>query len=199
MDGNYLGFLIAILPVALSPGASFTLAINSALAGGMRGLFNTLCGTALGIYSHALLIGLGISTLLLASPAWFGALKIAGCIWLLWLGVQLVRSAWQPAAAMMPSGKTISCKEAWLANVLNPKAVMFYLTVVPQFAGKAGKLSVYLTLASLHILVMALWLLTISALLIWSARRVNLQKLKRTINTLGGAVLIFFALFSLHS
>ncbi|MGP6487155.1 LysE family translocator [Duffyella gerundensis] len=199
MDGNYSGFLIAILPVALSPGASFTLAINSALAGGMRGLFNTLCGTALGIYSHALLIGLGISTLLLASPAWFGALKIAGCIWLLWLGVQLVRSAWQPAAAMMPSGKTISCKEAWLANVLNPKAVMFYLTVVPQFAGKAGKLSVYLTLASLHILVMALWLLTISALLIWSARRVNLQKLKRTINTLGGAVLIFFALFSLHS
>jgi len=199
VDGNYSGFLIAILPVALSPGASFTLAINSALAGGMRGLFNTLCGTALGIYSHALLIGLGISTLLLASPAWFGALKIAGCIWLLWLGVQLVRSAWQPAAAMMPSGKTISCKEAWLANVLNPKAVMFYLTVVPQFAGKAGKLSVYLTLASLHILVMALWLLTISALLIWSARRVNLQKLKRTINTLGGAVLIFFALFSLHS
>ena len=200
MDGNYSGFLIAILPVALSPGASFTLAINSALASGMRGLFNTLCGTALGIYSHALFIGLGISSLLLASPAWFGALKIAGCIWLLWLGVQLVRSAWQPAAAaMMPSGKTISCKEAWLANVLNPKAVMFYLTVVPQFAGKAGKLSVYLTLASLHILVMALWLLTISALLIWSARRVNLQKLKRTINTLGGAVLIFFALFSLHS
>lgn len=198
MDGNYSGFLVAILPVALSPGASFTLAINSALAGGMRGLFNTLCGTALGIYSHALLIGLGISTLLLASPAWFGTLKIAGCLWLLWLGVQLVRSTWQPAAAIMPSGKTVGCKDAWLANVLNPKAVMFYLTVVPQFAGKAGKLSVYLTLASLHILVMALWLLTISALLIWSARRVNLQKLKRTINTLGGAVLILFALFSLH-
>ncbi len=195
MDGNYSGFLIAILPVALSPGASFTLAINSALAGGMRGLFNTLYGTALGIYSHALLIGLGISSLLLASPAWFGALKIVGGLWLLWLGVQLIRSAWQPAA--VPAQAIVSCKAAWLANILNPKAVMFYLTVVPQFAGKAGTLSTYLSLASLHILIMTLWLLTISALLMGSARLVNLQKLKCIINTLGGGVLILFALFSL--
>ena len=65
---DFSGFLLALLPVALSPGASFTLVLGSALSGGRQGLLRTLAGTALGIYTHALLIGLGISAVLLSSP-----------------------------------------------------------------------------------------------------------------------------------
>ncbi len=78
MDINLAGFLPALLPIALSPGASFTLAMNSALTSGYRGLFKTLFGTALGIYTHALLIGLGLSTALVASSTLFTWLKIVG-------------------------------------------------------------------------------------------------------------------------
>ena len=63
MNLHVLAFIIAILPVALSPGASFTLAINNTLVAGARGLAAIILGTALGIYTHALLIGLGISAL----------------------------------------------------------------------------------------------------------------------------------------
>lgn len=85
------GFAIAILPVVLSPGASFTLAMNSALTSGARGVLTIMAGTALGIFTHALLVGLGITAALTAFPSLFGALKIAGTIYLLWLGCRLIR------------------------------------------------------------------------------------------------------------
>ena len=88
MNLHVLAFIIAILPVALSPGASFTLAINNTLVAGARGLAAIILGTALGIYTHALLIGLGISALLVRSPIIFNLLSVAGAAYLLWLGVQ---------------------------------------------------------------------------------------------------------------
>ena len=92
MDMNLLGFMPALLPVALSPGASFTLVMSSAIAGGRKGLLRTLAGTALGIYTHAVLIGLGITAVIISSPATFAVLKISGTVYLLWLGTMLIRS-----------------------------------------------------------------------------------------------------------
>lgn len=197
MDINIAGFIPALLPVALSPGASFTLAMNSALSQGRKGLWVTLTGTALGIYTHALLIGLGVSSLLATSPALFGLLKIAGTLYLLWLGAQLIRSGLSARALTFSKGeKVITLKAAWLANVLNPKAMLFYLTVVSQFAGHHGEVSHYLLLASVHVAVMAVWLIALSLMLITSARKINTQALKRIINTGGGALLILFALLN---
>lgn len=198
MDINIAGFIPALLPVALSPGASFTLAMNSALAQGRKGLLVTLTGTTLGIYTHALLIGLGVTSLLVASPALFSLLKIAGTFYLLWLGVQLIRSGLgAQALAFSKNEKVITLKDAWLANVLNPKAILFYLTVVSQFAGRQGEVSHYLALASVHVAVMALWLIALSMLLITSARKINTRALKRAINIGGGAMLLLFALLNL--
>lgn len=193
-----MGFIPALLPVALSPGASFTLAMNSALAQGRKGLLVTLTGTALGIYTHALLIGLGVTSLLVASPTLFGLLKIAGIFYLLWLGAQLIRSGLgAQELAFSKNEKVITLKDAWLANVLNPKAILFYLTVVSQFAGRQGEVSHYLALASVHVAVMAVWLIALSLLLITSARKINTRALKRAINMGGGALLILFALLNL--
>lgn len=198
MDINIVGFIPALLPVALSPGASFTLAMNSALAQGRKGLLVTLTGTALGIYTHALLIGLGVTSLLVASPALFGLLKIAGIFYLLWLGAQLIRSGLgAQELAFSKNEKVITLKDAWLANVLNPKAILFYLTVVSQFAGRQGEVSHYLALASVHVAVMTVWLIALSLLLITSARKINTRALKRAINMGGGALLILFALLNL--
>ncbi|WP_024558613.1 LysE family translocator [Franconibacter pulveris 1160] len=198
MDINIVGFIPALLPVALSPGASFTLAMNSALAQGRKGLLVTLTGTALGIYTHALLIGLGVTSLLVSSPALFGLLKIAGIFYLLWLGAQLIRSGLgAQELAFSKNEKVITLKDAWLANVLNPKAILFYLTVVSQFAGRQGEVSHYLALASVHVAVMAVWLIALSLLLITSARKINTRALKRAINMGGGALLILFALLNL--
>lgn len=194
MDINLIGFLPALLPVALSPGASFTLAMNSALAEGRRGLISTLAGTALGIYTHAFFIGLGITAMLVASPAMFGLLKIAGTAYLFWLGIQLIRSGWRADASELTGGGAITVKEAWLANVLNPKAILFYLTVVSQFAGRHADIRDYLLLASLHVLVMVVWLWLISRAVVFSARQLDPLMLKKWVNIAGGLLLITFSL-----
>ncbi|TCL06992.1 LysE family translocator [Sodalis ligni] len=195
---NFFGFMPALLPVALSPGASFTLVMSGALAGGRSGLFRTLAGTALGIYTHALLIGLGITAVIVSSPAIFGALKIAGTVYLLWLGLMLVVSGIKSKRTELTIKITsITIKQAWLANVLNPKAIMFYLTVVSQFAGIDGGISNYLTLASVHVGVMSIWLIAISHALIFSAKKTNPLLLKKYVNIAGGLLLIIFSLHSI--
>lgn len=197
MDINLSGFMPALLPVALSPGASFTLVMKSALAGGRSGLFRTLTGTAMGIYTHALLVGLGITALLASRPSFFAIVKIAGTLYLLWLGIQLVRSGMKATLSVPEDGVvSVSVKAAWLANLLNPKAVMFYLTVVSQYAGSQEGLSAWLLLASVHVVVMSVWLIAVSHTLIFSARNVDSVLLKKYVNITGGLVLIFISLKS---
>ncbi|HGM6859643.1 TPA: LysE family translocator [Serratia rubidaea] len=198
MDINLPGFIPALLPVALSPGASFTLAMNGALADGRQGLLRTLLGTALGIYTHALLIGLGVTAVLVASPAAFGVLSIVGSLYLLWLGISLIRSGVAARRLALNSGGTrVTLKSAWLLNVLNPKAIMFYLTVVSQFAGQHGDIGNYLLLASVHIAVMCTWLIAVSYALVFSARKADPLTLKKYINIGGGTLLVLFSLSSL--
>lgn len=198
MDVNILGFMPALLPVALSPGASFTLVMNSALAEGHKGLFRTLGGTALGIYTHAVLIGLGLTAVLISSPATFAVLNVAGKAYLLWLGARLIRSGIMVNAGGFNDTKhSVTLKEAWLANVLNPKAILFYLTVVSQFAGIKGGVGNYLTLASVHVVVMSVWLFSVSQTLIFSVKKTNPLMLKKYVNIAGGILLIAFSLHSL--
>lgn len=182
MDINITGFIPALLPVALSPGASFSLVMSSALTGGRKGLFKTLGGTAPGIYTHATLIGLGTTAVIASSPALFGLLKMAGTLYLFWLGFMLIRSGLRPGQAVFSTASTsVTLKEAWAANVLNPKAIIFYLTVVSQFAGNQGGLNNFLVLASVHVIVMSVWILLVSYLLIFSVSRANPLMLKNTL------------------
>ncbi|WCG82567.1 LysE family translocator [Pectobacterium sp. A5351] len=195
MEIDILGFIPALLPIALSPGASFTLAMNSAISGGRRGLLKTLAGTALGIYTHATLIGLGITAILVASPAIFNILKIAGTAYLFWLGIQLISSGMKNQRVECNGNVlTFTLKEAYLANVFNPKAVMFYLTVVSQFAGASGHMVNYLILASVHILIMGTWLVAVSNAFVFSAKKADPIMLKKYVNVGGGVLLIFFSL-----
>lgn len=198
MEINLTGFLPALLPIALSPGASFTLAMNSALTAGRKGLVKTLLGTALGIYTHALLIGLGLSTALVTSPALFALLKIAGVLYLFWLGgLLLITGVRTRAFVLRTTGRATTVKGAWLANVANPKAVLFYLTVVSQFVGDRAGIDAFLTLATVHIVVMSLWLALFSQALIFSAQKINPVALKRYVNIGGGLLLIGIALRTL--
>ncbi|WP_455821244.1 LysE family translocator [Pseudomonas cerasi] len=198
MDLNLLGFMPALLPVALSPGASFTLVMSGALAGGHKGLFRTLAGTALGIYTHAVLIGFGITAVLISSPATFAVLKFFGTAYLLWLGAMLIRNGIRANPEGFADTKhSVTLTEAWIANVLNPKAIIFYLTVVSQFAGIQGGVYNYLTLASVHVVVMSVWLYAVSQTLIFSVKKTNPLMLKRYVNIAGGMLLIAFSLHSL--
>ncbi|MES4615300.1 MAG: LysE family translocator [Ewingella sp.] len=193
---NLLGFALAILPVALSPGASFTLAMNNTVQHGMRGTGRIILGTLLGIYTHALLAGLGITQLIAAYPALMNTIKIIGTAYLIYLAIRLIRSGLNAKDLAFTSGsRSTGIKEAYLANVLNIKAIMLYLTVVPAFAGGGATPWSYLVLASIHVAVMALWLLFAGQMLIRSAAKISTRKLKKVIDIGGGTLLLIFTIW----
>src|SRR5471032_3070499 len=136
---NLLGFALAILPVALSPGASFTLAMNNAVQQGMRGTGRIILGTLLGIYTHALLAGLGITRLIAAYPALLNTIKITGTAYLIYLGIRLIRSSLNAKDVAFTSGnRSTGIQEAYLANVLstaNPPIPIKPLTRLAKISG----------------------------------------------------------------
>lgn len=193
---NLLGFALAILPVALSPGASFTLAMNNAVQQGLRGTGRIILGTLLGIYTHALLAGLGITRLIAAYPALMNTIKIIGTAYLIYLAIRLIRSGLNAQDMAFTSGnRSTGIKESYLANVLNIKAIMLYLTVVPAFAGSSATPWSYLILASIHVAIMALWLLFAGQMLIRSAAKISTRKLKKVIDIGGGTLLLIFTIW----
>ncbi|MBW3096747.1 LysE family translocator [Pseudohoeflea coraliihabitans] len=131
-----LAFSVAALILAITPGPDMTLLISRSLSNGRVAAFACAAGASTGIAIHTLLVALGISALVVASPAAFLGLKIFGAGYLAWLAWQAVRH-----------GSTLSLKTAGKAdrslfsnwaqglgvNLLNPKIILFFMTFLPQF------------------------------------------------------------------
>ncbi|ELY4777499.1 LysE family translocator [Cronobacter turicensis] len=189
------GFVLAIAPVALSPGASFTLAMNNVIHRGITGVFSVIAGTLIGIYIHASLVGLGVTQLLVRYPPVMKTLQLAGTLYLLWLALRLIASgiqAWR--RPQQNTGHGAGVKEALLANLFNIKAILLWLTVVPAFAGTA--FMHYLLLASIHVAIMASWLLLCGGAIVLTTRRFPVRWLKVVVDTGGGLFLFILTLSS---
>lgn len=191
------------MPIALSPGASFTLALNNAVTQGARGVLRVIVGTALGIYTHAILTSIGISALLLRYPALMRALTLLGTGYLVYLASRLIQRGWQGSARSPTSGRSLGIRVAYVANVLNIKAILLYVTVVPLFAGAARdnqplaqSVISFMTLATMHVAIMGGCLLLTTQVLLRSAHTITMQRMETAINLGGGLMLLGLTLWS---
>lgn len=187
---DILGFIITLLPIIISPGASFTIALDNTLTYGIKGLLITIIGTALGIITHGLLVGLGITKLLVSSPSAFMVLTILGNLYLIYLGISLIRSGLKASKNTTIIHQKVSIKTAYIANVLNPKAIMLYLVVVSSYAGTTPTLGNYLALSSIHIFMMSIWLIACCGFILLSSKKINIVIMKKVINISGGTLLL---------
>ena len=132
---QFLGFLTAAILITLSPGPDNMMVLGAGIAKGRtRGIAFGL-GCALGCLNHTLLAVIGVSALIAASPVAFTALKVVGGLYLIWMGVQALRSrGGAKVAAGVPdeSARQLFVK-GLVANAINPKVVLFFLSFLPQF------------------------------------------------------------------
>jgi len=133
-------FAIAALLLIMIPGPDQALITRNALVGGRRGGMLTTLGGALGLTLHASAAAFGLSALLLASAVAFTVLKLVGALYLLWLGVQMLRAAIRSrrdpvdeTLAVVPRRRSVYLRQAFLSNALNPKVALFFVTFLPQF------------------------------------------------------------------
>jgi threonine/homoserine/homoserine lactone efflux protein len=135
-------FAIAALVLIMMPGPDQALITGNSLRGGRTGGLLTMLGGALGVTMHGGAAALGLSALLVASATAFTALKIVGAVYLLWLAVQMLRSARRPAEAdevlAVPQRWSAYVRQGFLSNALNPKVALFFITFLPQFLSTDG-------------------------------------------------------------
>jgi threonine/homoserine/homoserine lactone efflux protein len=133
---QFIGFLSAALLITISPGPDNLMVLGVGMSRGRRRGMMFGLGCALGCLSHTLLATLGVSALIKASPLAFGALKVAGGAYLIWLGIGALRSRGGARAEGAGSpddslGKLFA--KGLFANAINPKVVLFFLSFLPQF------------------------------------------------------------------
>ena len=197
-DSGVLAFAIVAGLMTMSPGADTLLVVRNVLRGGRRDGMFTAIGICSGLYVHALLSALGVSILLMHSATAFTALKIAGACYLAWLGLQSLRSA--ARGAMLPSGTAVatmqvpalrSYREGFLTNLLNPKVIVFYLALLPQFIGPDDPvLRKSLLLTAIHVAEGIAWFFTISFLVDRSRLFFLRPLLRRWLDALCGTFLV---------
>jgi threonine/homoserine/homoserine lactone efflux protein len=122
--------------LAATPGPDMALFLQKTLGGGRSHGFAALAGAMTGVLAHTFAAAVGLSALIAASSRLYGALRIVGALYLLWLAFGALR--YGAAAKLEPAGApTISLKRTYvtgvLINITNPKIILFFVTFLPQF------------------------------------------------------------------
>jgi len=133
---QFFAFLAAAMLITVSPGPDNLMVLGVGMARGRAPGVAFGLGCGLGCLSHTVLAALGISALIAASPLAFTLLKIGGGLYLVWLGVQALRSrGGVTMASAQSSDESLSrlFAKGLLANAINPKVVLFFLSFLPQF------------------------------------------------------------------
>ena len=196
----WLPFLVAITALTLTPGVDTLLVMRNAARGGHRDGLLTSLGICLGLFIHASISAAGLSVILLGSAELFMLLKLAGAAYLIWLGVQSLRSAIYRKKLKLEQPGTVgaiparvSLREGLLSNVLNPKPIIFYMAFLPQFIDPAySALPQALMMATVHFTIGMLWQ---GALVLMVGRaRLWLQqpRVAKVLDSITGVLLIGF-------
>lgn len=132
-----VAFLAAAMLITLAPGPDNLMVLSLGMARGRRQGLAFGLGCALGCISHTLLAALGIGALIAASPLAFNGLKLAGGIYLVWLGVHAFRNARAVGAPQVGNAPVDTSARLFarglVANAINPKVILFFLAFLPQF------------------------------------------------------------------
>ena len=137
-------FIVSGLLLNMMPGPDSLLIMLRSGSQGWRAGSVAALGIGTGTMVHVLAATLGLSALLSASAELFTVIKLIGALYLVYLGISLLRQRASPAASTEPSVALPALsygriyRQGLLTNVLNPKVALFFLAFVPQFIDPAA-------------------------------------------------------------
>jgi threonine/homoserine/homoserine lactone efflux protein len=186
-----LTFLVTALIIIVIPGPSVLFTIGRALSAGRRGAFVSLVGNSVGCYLQAIAVAAGIGAIVQASADVYTAIKFVGAAYLIYLGVQAFRHRHAFSASL---GTPVSARvgrrlflDGILVGVTNPKMMVFYTVVMPQFTDPArGHVWLQMLVLAAFVPVIAIATDSVWALAAGSARE-WLASSPRRLATVGGA------------
>lgn len=190
---TWLAFVGASALLLMLPGPTILTVISYSITHGRRARLPLVLAVALGDSTALALSLLGLGALLSASAFWFTVVKTAGGLYLLYLGVKLLRAGVAPAPLPQAGAAGSRWKlfaNTYLVTALNPKGIIFFVAFLPQFIDPAGDVTRQLWTLSATFVACAGLNATAYALFAGSARRLLASpRAQRGFNLGGGALL----------
>lgn len=193
-------FLAISLVVILTPGPDTAVVTKHALLGGRRAGTLASVGVSVGLATWTAAAALGVAALLRASEVAFLALRIAGALYLVWIGIEMLRS--RGAVTPEPShanrrerrGRR-ALRQGLLSNLSNPKIAVFFTSFLPQFVHRgADVFASLLLLGGIFVAVTFAWLALYSVLVGHGSSVLRRPRVRRVLDRVAGAVLVGFGI-----
>jgi threonine/homoserine/homoserine lactone efflux protein len=191
-------FLIVVIVVVLVPGLDLLMVLRNTVAGGQSVGAATIAGVGVASTFQGTLVAVGVGALVVQSQWLFQAIKWVGTAYLIFLGVQSLRAAFrrisvsvadnQPSAAR----RTRGFLQGFLCNITNPKMLVFYLSLLPQFVGAEASLWSWLVHAWALPIIGSVWLLLVAVLAASIRERLLRPLVRRVTDGVAGIALVAF-------
>jgi threonine/homoserine/homoserine lactone efflux protein len=189
-DGQLLAFAGVAVVLSVTPGPDMALVLRNSLRGGRPAALRTIFGIGVGLLGWAAATALGVAAVLAASATMFTVLKIAGGVYLAYLGVQTLLALRRGEEPMRTdTGRRGSpFRQGLVTNLLNPKLAVFFTTLLPQFISEGDPVfAKSILLAGLFVAIGMTWLVVYVHLVDVVARS---PRFRRAVEAVSGAVLI---------
>jgi threonine/homoserine/homoserine lactone efflux protein len=186
----WLAFCLMDVVLCFTPGPAVLYVVSVALSRGFRPGLAAAGGILAGNTMYFALSATGITAVLLASGALFDALKTAGAAYLVWVGLRMVFSRNETRATVAPRHERSAFLRGFVVQGANPKALIFFVALVPQFIDPAGSLGLQILILGVTGVVIELAVLTLYVTLAVRARRLAGARLAGTLERVGGAFLV---------
>ncbi|OCQ51285.1 Homoserine/homoserine lactone efflux protein [Photorhabdus australis subsp. thailandensis] len=131
---NILVFAATVLPLICTPGPDIMFVASQGLSAGKRAALRANAGVISGYCLHGILGALGVSAVVATSPILFEAMRWIGVVYLTYLAIQMFRSAMRPNKIIFsPSPAKTLLTKGFLTSFLNPKGLLVYFAILPNF------------------------------------------------------------------
>lgn len=202
---NVLLYIPAAVLIVLMPGPDFAVITKTALMRGRTAGVICSAGVACGLLVHTTLAALGISAVVAHSVTLFTVLKWVGAAYLFWLGIQAIRASFSGKNALAcenldlePArgrGLAKSWFQGFFCNVLNPKAVIFFLTFLPQFMDPNALLTPQFIILGLILMGISLVWFSLLAVILGRIRAIfQSLRFQQWLNRVAGGIFLIFGL-----
>ncbi len=199
----WLAFVAASAVVLVIPGPTILTVISYSVALGRQANVPLVAAVALGDSTALFFSLLGLGALLAASAVWFTIIKLIGGLYLLYLGVKLLRAGASTINLVMTAPPVLPWKlfaNTYLVTALNPKGIIFFVAFLPQFIDHTGQVTTQLWLLAITFVILAIINATLYTLFAGSARRLlSSPRAQRRFNIVGGSLLSAAGIWSLFA
>lgn len=196
---NILNFLFISLLIILIPGPDFFIVINQTMSGSTKNGVMASLGISTAHVMYSFIAALGLIFILSSSYYVFTTIKILGAMYIAYLGVKTIMNARK--SIHIPNERKsqhqtklfLSFNQGFMSTMLNPKAILFYISILPQFVTKQDGSMKIILLSALFISIVFIWFALCSYIFTYLKKVFNNPKAKALFDYIVGVTLIGLA------